>query len=257
MALPPAKRQKRHVILSSDDDVPTPPSKPKIATRGTSRSSTKLANGESAGNRSLPTRSRTKEKSSQSAHPDPPSSLERRPQTSTVKTTVNSTLHSFFNAASQAPLVRERPRSDEQTPEVEEAEEDIIEDDSADEPLHKVSNQLRSFGSTTGTILDRRKPLREKPQNHILVPGQEKAITASQRFLPVGHAPAKDAFTQTQVEKDVPDTRTWAEKYGPASLEELMVHKKKVADVRGWLEGVLQGSDHKVDIQHSITSEVR
>ena len=70
----------------------------------------------------------------------------------------------------------------------------------------------------------------------------------------MGHAPAKDAFTQTKAEKVAPDTRPWAEKYGPASLEEVMVHKKKVADVQGWLYGVLQGRDPKVNIQHFLTS---
>ncbi|KAG9238276.1 Rad17 cell cycle checkpoint protein-domain-containing protein [Amylocarpus encephaloides] len=37
------------------------------------------------------------------------------------------------------------------------------------------------------------------------------------------------------------DRRPWAEKFGPKNLEELAVHKKKVADVRGWLEDVMGG----------------
>ena len=42
------------------------------------------------------------------------------------------------------------------------------------------------------------------------------------------------------------DMRPWAEKYGPSTFEELMVHKKKVSDVRQWLEGALRGHDYKV-----------
>lgn len=56
------------------------------------------------------------------------------------------------------------------------------------------------------------------------------APTASQRFL----KPPKPA---------VPDdeSRTWSERFGPRNLDELVVHKKKVSDVRRWLEEVLSG----------------
>ncbi|CAK7273116.1 RFC checkpoint protein Rad17 [Sporothrix epigloea] len=37
------------------------------------------------------------------------------------------------------------------------------------------------------------------------------------------------------------DLRPWSERFGPTNLEELAVHKKKVADVRQWLEDVLLG----------------
>lgn len=37
------------------------------------------------------------------------------------------------------------------------------------------------------------------------------------------------------------EQRPWSERFGPASLDELAVHKKKVADVRRWLEDVMAG----------------
>ncbi|PKS06530.1 hypothetical protein jhhlp_007278, partial [Lomentospora prolificans] len=37
------------------------------------------------------------------------------------------------------------------------------------------------------------------------------------------------------------DLRPWSERFGPVNLEELAVHKKKVTDVRRWIEGVLSG----------------
>jgi len=37
------------------------------------------------------------------------------------------------------------------------------------------------------------------------------------------------------------DSRPWSERFGPVNLEELAVHKKKVADVRKWLDDVLAG----------------
>jgi cell cycle checkpoint protein len=41
--------------------------------------------------------------------------------------------------------------------------------------------------------------------------------------------------------KDEDDLRPWAERFGPGNLDELAVHKKKVADVRAWLEEVIHG----------------
>lgn len=57
--------------------------------------------------------------------------------------------------------------------------------------------------------------------------------TASQRFLRPPR-PTQDAIPNNE-------QRPWAERFGPASLEELAVHKKKVADVRRWLEDVMAG----------------
>ncbi|TWU74585.1 Cell cycle checkpoint protein rad17 [Metarhizium rileyi] len=37
------------------------------------------------------------------------------------------------------------------------------------------------------------------------------------------------------------DSRPWSERFGPRNLDELAVHKKKVADVRRWLEDVMSG----------------
>ena len=43
----------------------------------------------------------------------------------------------------------------------------------------------------------------------------------------------------------VEDRRPWTEKYGPVSLDELAVHKKKVADVSQWLTDVFSGKTPK------------
>lgn len=37
------------------------------------------------------------------------------------------------------------------------------------------------------------------------------------------------------------DTRPWAERFAPTNLDELAVHKKKVSDVKSWLESVFEG----------------
>lgn len=55
--------------------------------------------------------------------------------------------------------------------------------------------------------------------------------TSSQKFLrpPRPQRPPDD------------EQRPWSERFGPINLDELVVHKKKVADVRRWLEDVLTG----------------
>ncbi|KAJ3493294.1 hypothetical protein NLG97_g4816 [Lecanicillium saksenae] len=54
---------------------------------------------------------------------------------------------------------------------------------------------------------------------------------SSQRFL----KPPKPASA------DDDDLRPWSERFGPRNLDELAVHKKKVSDVKRWLEEVVNG----------------
>ena len=42
------------------------------------------------------------------------------------------------------------------------------------------------------------------------------------------------------------DGRPWAQRFPPSNLDELAVHKKKIADVRSWLENVFTGRDRRV-----------
>lgn len=127
-------------------------------------------------------------------------------------------------------------------------QEDIIEDDSLDEKLHKPS----ASQGITKLVLDRRKPLQEQTQTRAVTASQERPITASQKFLSIGDDTAREASTQTTNAVKHLDTRPWAEKYGPTSLEELMVHKKKVADVRGWLDDAYLGRNRKVWLNEAL-----
>ncbi|KJZ73583.1 hypothetical protein HIM_07139 [Hirsutella minnesotensis 3608] len=60
-----------------------------------------------------------------------------------------------------------------------------------------------------------------------------EAPSATQRFL----KPPRPAGPVAQDD----DQRPWSERFGPRNLDELAVHKKKVADVRRWLEDVMAG----------------
>lgn len=55
---------------------------------------------------------------------------------------------------------------------------------------------------------------------------------SSQKFLRKPKVPIAPASQD--------ETRPWAERFAPASLNELAVHKRKVADVRAWLEDVFE-----------------
>lgn len=63
--------------------------------------------------------------------------------------------------------------------------------------------------------------------------GDVDVVSASQKFL------RKTPFNSTAPKEE--DMRPWAERFAPTNLEELAVHKKKVADVRSWLESVMHG----------------
>lgn len=59
---------------------------------------------------------------------------------------------------------------------------------------------------------------------------------ASQRFMKLSRLKSTPSAADGRV-----DQRPWSERFGPANLDELVVHKKKVADVRAWLDHVLSG----------------
>jgi cell cycle checkpoint protein len=63
--------------------------------------------------------------------------------------------------------------------------------------------------------------------------GDMDMISSSQKFL-------RKPTIQPNAQKEE-DLRPWAERFAPVNLEELAVHKKKVADVRAWLDSVLEG----------------
>ena len=254
MPPPPAKRRKRLTVLDSDErsNSSNPHrSKAESTTPFTLETRSKLGSREGPAT-SISTRTRTKQKTiSAQTHPgcpqwSPPSSPERLPakMKRIAKPRSSGPLHAFFSSTNMVPSIRTGSQRETLLPHVEETEEqeDIIEDDSHDEKSYK----LPAPRGISKLSLDRRKPLQEQKQDTAATATQDKPVAASQKFLPVGKAAANEASTQTAIPPRNADTRPWAEKYGPTSLDELMVHKKKVADIRGWLDGVFVGRDRKV-----------
>ncbi|KAJ4382662.1 RFC checkpoint protein Rad17 [Didymella sp. IMI 355093] len=67
----------------------------------------------------------------------------------------------------------------------------------------------------------------------------------SQKFLRTASGARSTPPPPHPARKEPVDGRPWTEKYGPQSLEELAVHKKKLSDVRTWLEDVYSGQQRK------------
>ncbi|RDA96065.1 hypothetical protein CP533_5849 [Ophiocordyceps camponoti-saundersi (nom. inval.)] len=103
--------------------------------------------------------------------------------------------------------------------------EDIISDPISEDD--EISELKASSSSLVGQHA--RKRSKKGPDN-----GPVDAPSASRRFL----KPAKPQTVSTPDD----DLRPWSERYGPKNLDELAVHKRKVADVRRWMEAALSGT---------------
>jgi cell cycle checkpoint protein len=134
-------------------------------------------------------------------------------------------LHSFFQPAteSQRWAKVEKPTSTSITDDVEFIEDDY---DSYDEIFTQhLANEHAILKKT-----------REKP-NSISKPKPKPKAPAkkTKRFL----LPRTDTDIVDPVQAE--DRRPWAQRYAPATVTELAVHKKKVSDLRSWLEDAFSG----------------
>ncbi|KAH8675894.1 Rad17 cell cycle checkpoint protein-domain-containing protein [Xylariales sp. PMI_506] len=235
---PPAKRRKRNVVSDDEEEtrstantlanflVPSPDRRTAITTQRTtaplsptaskaskaataiSQLPSKLASQPRHFRANGPTRSGSKSASSspekQRSRPSGKSKLEEKGRTADLKTL-------FSKQAERAP-----PASSAVL-------DDIISDPISDDD--EVGSHRAVTASHIGT--NARKRFRDAPSNGTT------SLAASQRFL----KPPRPHRDLTQDD----ERRPWSERFGPVNLEELVVHKKKVADVRQWLEEVMAG----------------
>lgn len=254
MASRPSKRQKRPVVLSSEEDEELivlekhdSRTKKNSTARNKSTQTTSKKNGSTS---SLPTRPRSqtrmtnlRSRSSTTIPEGPPLAPKKlaRKNSRSENDEKSRSLHAFFNKENPREQSQAKVQDREEIPELNIEVDDIIEDDSQDDGFPKPSSSQNAIGS----ILDRRK-------RH-LVPTQSRAVSilgdkfpsASQKFI-VHETHDKVAFKQTTNSSTQIDQRPWAEKYGPTGVEELAVHKRKLLDVRAWLENVWSGQGQKV-----------
>lgn len=249
----PSKRQKRPMVISSDDEdseVQQQPSKPYGKSQELKFKSTRER---SDSNRAIPQIRHTKTRSANlksslplstqtSRQPSPIHSAKKpvRKRRSSQIAEESDALYKFFSGASNTQRSRHGSQCSADLSVGNIEGEDFIEDDSIDEEFGKLlASQL-----TTRSVLDRRK-LNSAPSQSLAAPvHQESASCGSQKYIIQGK-PLRRKTSEGPLDDDI-DLRPWAERYGPITLEEVMVHKKKVADVRAWLENCIQNRGHKV-----------
>ncbi|KXJ92327.1 Rad17 cell cycle checkpoint protein-domain-containing protein [Microdochium bolleyi] len=241
MAPPPAKRRRRNVLPSSSDDEGS-------ATRNGSNTLTRylVASPEKPATKPAPDASpirsnlasrpfRNSTTNSANGSPSRRASGRRSATNSPVKTRTRDA----SNGIKQDP---DKPRNGdlkslfskqaERAPATSHAQiEDIISDPISDDDLDA---DFGSFVASTASRIGQnvRKRLKDGSQP-VASSNMNGPPSGSQLFArPLRPAP-----------ETIPDNeqRPWSERFGPVNLEELAVHKKKVADVRSWIEGVISG----------------
>lgn len=264
MALQPTRRQKRPIVLSSDseDDLTTATQcLSETVSCSNNQLKSKRINGDIFSSQPLPKRSRPRTRSSTlKFHPSdfaqsiPSRSIENLSR-GRSKAYKNEKVESLRPSSSAAGIKRrqvvapntsineaEINPTDEDKDKEEEEEEDVIEDDISDLGFPKRT----SLRSTTKFVLDRRKqhlasaPRVPDPKN------SEKHRSLSQVFAVSEKHLSNESSLKTANGLNHEHLKPWAENYGPTSLDELTVHKKKVADVRNWIERFWQDGNKKV-----------
>ncbi|KAI9740424.1 MAG: Cell cycle checkpoint protein rad17 [Cirrosporium novae-zelandiae] len=250
MGQPPAKRQKRPIVLSdsdeedSEDDTPEQP----IASNRSLRRRPQFIIGKQPLAREIPTRTRSKAPSTRKTSSTTTSPSKARPRAAPTSKSVTKrkSITSFFSTNSDQQLTL-KPTPSSQTrleaPEPIDDDEDLIKDDDSHDEAFALATGLKPY---TQSALDRRKGSFESSQQGGSQTSFDNLPPPSQRFLKPTK-PVQDikvSGSRETEEKNV-DKRPWSERFGPLNLDELAVHKKKVQDIRGWLEDVYQGRSKK------------
>lgn len=141
------------------------------------------------------------------------------------------TIYSFFNAATQrqqssqrsaSPLNRSTPREEAET----------IDSDEGDNPSLELSK-----GSSVALAMRKRKTQAtqtREDESSLLPPPIQKFRKTSDG----GRTPSTSVTNE--------DKRPWVVQFGPSNLDELAVHKRKVGDVRNWLDAAYNGKRQRV-----------
>jgi cell cycle checkpoint protein len=217
----PRAARKQPVVLSSESEEDAshspPPRRPK---RGTLLS---VPDGASAETKAP--RTRTRRAGSPKA---PVSSTQKSPAKSPGKPKpIYKPITSFFSNAPRSQSLQPTP-SPEKTTRPPQDIDDIFDSSGDDRPAKPP------------TTLPVRK--RANPGNTV---DSDNAAKSRQKFLRTASGARSTPPSSQPPREDAIDRRPWNEKYGPTSLDELAVHKKKVADVRSWLEEVFSGRGRK------------
>ncbi|KAK4187977.1 Rad17 cell cycle checkpoint protein-domain-containing protein [Podospora australis] len=127
-------------------------------------------------------------------------------------------------------------------------EDDSIQDtDDDDVPLARSSSTQTSLAGKGAGTKQQRKGFRGAGKGSFPgSPTPQGKIAGGRFLLKSQQSPPSQPLTQSNAQPaakpaDEKDARPWSDRFAPWNLEELAVHKKKVADVRKWLEDVYGG----------------
>lgn len=150
-------------------------------------------------------------------------------------------IYSFFNVATQKQQTSQPTPSPTKSEKISTPREDIeaIHDDTDDEQAshEPPPSTLVSKGSSTAAALRKRKFQRV----HSFEDNAKVPLSTSQKFRKASGGDRVPSFSVINEDK-----RPWTEQFAPIDLTELAVHKRKVADVRSWLETTFRGRRQKV-----------
>ncbi|KAI3124401.1 hypothetical protein CBS147326_8231 [Penicillium roqueforti] len=223
----PKRQSKRKAIIISDSSSPIEPAEPFALS---SRPKPSYSRGTTPSTR-LPSSSPSPIKRTKSpAKPDSDSK--------------SKSLHNFFPPATEGQRWAPQKTEKQSLPPVTETVDvDLIEDDydSYDEIFTQhLANERMSLAAmgSSQTRQPAPKPApKPKPKASVKPPRK-----TTKRFLlstDSGNGTAKEALAAQPASE--PDRRPWAQRFAPANLGELAVHKKKVSDVQHWLEDAFAG----------------
>lgn len=257
MDSPPAKRQRRlKAAFSEDEELELDSPQQVVASGGTQRSTSAItgkANRPQDSTKS--TRSKAKSKSNNEESKATRRKVASKAESVSPKTSQKSpgkktpekkstSLHTFFARASEEQ--RWNRKADTPNKEADDVKTpDAIEDD--DESSDETFPLLGESKGDMTFQLDRRKDRVAWTRNGS--PTFRTGLSVSnQKFV----KPPVPTVRRSKLKADVEDSsntcihRPWADRYGPANLEELAVHRKKVGDLQKWLDEVLNGRDPRV-----------
>lgn len=220
-----APRVSRRKITASEDD-DDDEARPEETTQARQKS-TVPSKSYANGGKSKPSPQKSKRGSTKKATKDSQSHAEKP-------------IRSFFSAVApgQQSSQQQSVRASERSVRAIDAEIEAIHDDSSDGTSAKESSSLAlSKGSSTALAMRKRK-------FHHSVSSQqdtEPSPAASQKFRKANSGDKLTSFTSLHNDK-----QPWTEQFAPKDLSELAVHKRKVTDVRNWLDTTFKGRRQKV-----------
>lgn len=224
----PRAARKQPIVLSSDDEGSSPPP-PKRPKRGTLVSSSTHVQGSSKAKAT-----RVQMRRAVSPKPSSVASTQKSPTKSPGKLKpVHKPITSFFRPGSvprsQAVQPTPTPSPEKRATPLEDLDDILESSDDDRHPQPPAALPVRKRKSVTA----------------LTASDAGSGPKGSQKFLRTASGARSTPPPSQPARKEPVDGRPWTEQYGPQSLDELAVHKKKVSDVRTWLEDVYSGQQRK------------